>query len=1166
MVDSDVIEISSEDSEQEKEEHEGEEQEQETEDPVRKFFEPIVRRVVHALGGWEGDEYRLGDEASGCLKDLKKLWRKDDTDDERRIARIFWESRVLMNDLIPVLLVTAGKGMVEDKRAIAAADLITAMTWPIDLAEELKELDDELDQRTDYTQLLHSHLHYKAALLKPGVIQALFGIMIPPLVKPHKERSERDAQIVNVILHLFRNLAFIKDPPPNVNVSSDQAEFSGLQSKLVRALSETHTLELLLTIAANVDKDPLFDNVNTLILEILYLLLRGVKPPTLAVDQKQKPADTLKKLIREEEKAKQRFARHAPTRHSRFGTTISVQLNPNKKVRKSTEGETEAGPEPAKKPVAPFVVHHQQGINRELGSIWDMSKRQKAKKSQTVDELSKEDHLTVEARLALQTFASDFLDSCFNPFLSTLLKDIRSEKPKITEKDNLRLLFVTKWFLEFFLTMRTMYSQKLQTDKTDAAAQAGLEKWKFGLVAEVVEQHWIVWVLKRMRGAVEEKPKSWTELQAGTECLTQLLTLIEAMSTSDIDEDLQEAADVLQHQLVYSGEVLDIAFESLRTYKEGTQSLAYLTSSINMGYVLFKVLERYVKKSTGDMYIRKKMKKRKKKGDGEVPEEEDLPQPEEDVVHETMFTLETFEMKLAQTDITHTLLAYLSRYKEFPSSENMKRVVSLMHRQAVRAKAEGLFFKVSTLTLFKTILNDQRSLPRDQPHKDLVSLINYILRRFFKAMQEDTFLAIEAFFPKNRGNWKQYSSWEPEKKLKRQKATVEDTRFPPEVEVKKGYSWSDQLGIAIAALVEDDKADLVKWLQEILSTAIGQRQRIIEETDAKGDSSNEEDDDEKAASSAAAARMGEASDEAKEKLTDYLIPYTSDEHAEAATKNSHLKLLFRLSKFSILDEDADEPEWFVPKAILPNDLQATYNVITQFLEKPFDLEGKKASQLLTKKRRRRRRVRPDTSEDEAAATDSGNESGKERRRKRKQKKEKEEVKYKSAQFIVDSDEEYEHNLDDFMVLEKARRDKAASTAASLGEGKSGTMRSTGTKKRRRKAGDKADKTEKKKRRKRDDSVEDGAPDNNEEEAPDIEFGSDDSNHVPPRPTSLSKEVSPQPERSRPKPNPIPKRTPQSSEPPEGTSNAIHSDEDEVEVTAVSLRRPPPRMILSEDDE
>jgi replication fork protection complex subunit Tof1/Swi1 len=229
----------------------------------------------------------MGYQALGCLKDLKKLWRTDDTDDERTMARIFWDTRVLSNDLVPILLETAGKGLVEDKRAIACADLITAMTWPIDLAEELKELDEELDKGTDYTQLTISHLHYKAALLKPGVIQALFGLVLPPLAKPPKERPERDGQIVNVVLHLFRNLAFIRDLPVNAQLSADQAEYSTLQARLIRAFSETHTLDLLLTIATNASNDPLLNGWNTLILEIFYLLFRGVKPSSLAIDQKK---------------------------------------------------------------------------------------------------------------------------------------------------------------------------------------------------------------------------------------------------------------------------------------------------------------------------------------------------------------------------------------------------------------------------------------------------------------------------------------------------------------------------------------------------------------------------------------------------------------------------------------------------------------------------------------------------------------------------------------------------------------------------------------------------------------------------------------------------------------------------------------------------------------
>ena len=74
--------------------------------------------------------------------------------------------------------------------------------------------------------------------------------------------------------------------------------------------------------------------------------------------------------------------------------------------------------------------------------------------------------------------------------MSSLLKDIKAERPKVTEKDNLRLLYLTKWFLEFFQLLRAGDKHRV---------------WEYGLVAEVIERSWIAWVLKRIREAGEEK-------------------------------------------------------------------------------------------------------------------------------------------------------------------------------------------------------------------------------------------------------------------------------------------------------------------------------------------------------------------------------------------------------------------------------------------------------------------------------------------------------------------------------------------------------------------------------------------------------------------------------------------------------------------------------------
>ncbi|KAI0657606.1 timeless-domain-containing protein [Cubamyces menziesii] len=1171
----------------------------------RAILEAPIRSVVDALGGYEGGVYRLGDECYGCLKDLKKFWRKDDTDDDRTVARIFWSTGVLSNDLVPILLETAGKGLVEDKRAIACADLMTAMTWPIDLAEELKELDDELDQGTDYTQLLFAHLNYKAALLRPGVFQALLGITLPCLARDPKERKERDLQIVNVVLHLIRNLAFIKDPPPNMYGSADQAEFSMLQTKLVKRLSESHFTDLLLTIASNAG-DPMFTQWNNVVLEIFYLLFRGIKPSSLAADQAKQSTKALQSLLAVEDQRKRELARKATSRHSRFGTTISVMLNPKKAKNPVEEN---PAPEVASVDAGPsrtYVLHKQQALNKDSGSALDMiaAKKHRATKGKKVDELGRDDNLSLDARVILQNLARSFIESCFNPLLASLLKDIKAERARITEKDNLRLLFVTKWFLEFFL-----YERERQPEGS---------RWKFGLVAEVIDRGWIVWVLRRMREAQEQKPKLWIELQAGIECLTQFVLILDAMSSSppvqragsadpgadplaeaekSAEEDVADAARLLQQQIVYNGEVLDISLESMRTYKEGTQSLTYLDASIHLAYSLLRMLERWSKRQgKGEMYVRRKAKPQKKRtgksteeGEGVPDVEEEPQQEEEEVIDETMFTFDQYEHRFVHSEITHTLLVYLARYKEFTTPEQMKRVVGLMHRQAVKQKAEGLYFMVSTLYLFKQIMAEEKSLPKEQPYKDLVALINYILRKFFKAVAEDSFLVVEAFFPKNRGHWKQFSSAELDQIGPRPEKLPFDSRFPPDVQVKKGYTLSDQIGIAIAALVEKGQQNLVEWTKQILTLAIAHRQKIIEDVDGApsktidltgANSDNESDVD-------VDAMLGRRapSGEAMAKINDYLIPYVSDEEAEAANKNPHLKLLFRLCNFKILDEDADELEWCIPSVILPAEMKRTLSVIERFLEKPIDLEGKSPSDLMTKKRRRRtRRRRSPTPDSDAEESDAP-------RRKKKERKKKEQQQYKSAQFIEDSDAEY-GDMEAFLAKEQALREKTARLAASSGQATN--MRAHGTKKRRRKQKDGAEK----KRRKRGEQgagaggedehqePEEGkarASDSSSDESDFDVFGSPKRARPEPSPdTSPPTEDVEERPKAKPRPRPRPRRkvtaveepTPQPISPSRTTTataapspGAPDDSDDEVMTTAaVRGKRKARAVIADEDDE
>ena len=126
----------------------------------------------------------------------------------------------------------------------------------------------------------------------------------------------------------------------------------------------------------------------------------------------QQPSDSLRGLLALEDRTRRELARKANSRHSRFGTTIAVKLNPNKRLPEAGQNKdntTDSGASSSS-----FVLHRQQAISGESGSIMDMKKRQRAKKVNKVDEFGIVDNLSLEARIVLQNLGAEFLQSCFN--------------------------------------------------------------------------------------------------------------------------------------------------------------------------------------------------------------------------------------------------------------------------------------------------------------------------------------------------------------------------------------------------------------------------------------------------------------------------------------------------------------------------------------------------------------------------------------------------------------------------------------------------------------------------------------------------------------------------------------------------------------------------------
>jgi replication fork protection complex subunit Tof1/Swi1 len=147
------------------------------------------------------------------------------------------------------------------------------------------------------------------------------------------------------------------------------------------------------------------------------------------------------------------------------------------------------------------------------------------------------------------------------------------------------------------------------------------------------------------------------------------------MAVSDQEED-NEVAEILQHQLYYNGDVLDSSLEVVSKYKD--QSVAsvpplpvppyqlsrrlttrYLDSVINFAYVLLRMLERY-SKTKSFMYVRKRKAARKKRKEQAENPDGTLPVPDEDVEHEEDLQAEKDMPSYAEHAFTFTAFERVS--------------------------------------------------------------------------------------------------------------------------------------------------------------------------------------------------------------------------------------------------------------------------------------------------------------------------------------------------------------------------------------------------------------------------------------------------------------------------------------------------------------------------
>ncbi|KMU75247.1 mating-type switching protein swi1 [Coccidioides immitis RMSCC 3703] len=217
--------------------------------------DPEVRSYVYslvtALGGTAGNEtgrYVLGDDALGCLRDLKKWLRfYDEKLNRMDVARCLAECKLLNGDLVPIISLYGDAEQSDKHKArimLACLELLVPLTWPVEVHGQMTF---NHHRHTPYLQ--YSQVEYKRGILgfaPSPILRALIRVGLPSMAIPRSERSPRDEGIIRLMLYFFRNIAVISSPP-NLSIDSDDDKAT---REVVDPSSNNFNLKVRLTSSA----------------------------------------------------------------------------------------------------------------------------------------------------------------------------------------------------------------------------------------------------------------------------------------------------------------------------------------------------------------------------------------------------------------------------------------------------------------------------------------------------------------------------------------------------------------------------------------------------------------------------------------------------------------------------------------------------------------------------------------------------------------------------------------------------------------------------------------------------------------------------------------------------------------------------------------------------
>lgn len=839
---------------------------------------------------------------------------------------------------------------------MAVLEILNNLTTQVELKEEQKSFHNY--KHIPYLQL--AQVRYKRQILQHDserVLRTAVRAALPSMATPRKERTRRDVQLIDIMLSFLRNIAQIEQPGGLPN-EGDDTEIS--RSALIDTFQAQDIFPLILSIASSIPEE--FDVQDVYVMELLFHLLKGIDPEKLFMEEKRlAKANTneLKSLIQKEKAMLAGYAKHAPSRHNRFGTMVWVK-------RDGEKVSTVSGQD--------FLGDDQRSLLKmDKSKKWDKPKmraRREEDKELPTGEFDLETPLSTRARTTLRSFVEDFLDSSFNPLFGHLRKpfELMATNGRVLPSQQMPYFYLISWFLRAQCARNKLAKDKqaARSKKQPGDDVALMEQDSFAIVATVLNQQTFVLLNKFMQESIDMK--EWRHLNAGMKCLTQVLKTVQEMADSPFEDD-QDIAENIQNRIFYEASTHDKVLTILRNYKD--QGFGYLDACTELAHVFLRMLERYSKQNV-DLQVRsiRRARKQKRKTDGNEGQGDNYEDRQDDVVEaqkvvtERKFDFHRFAAKFATQPCIDTFVAFTRFYNDL-ALEQLKRAHRYLHRVAFKMEQAVILFRVDYLQLFMKMIKGPNGLdPASPSFKEWEELVRHLFRSCIKKIDERPELVVEMLFTKISS-----TMFYLEHGYDRELPTSRP-RAPAELEVKPGMDKKGEFGVAVSILLNQSKMDALAWLKNVLQDAADERKAWEDvEGQRKQATAPQGDDPLDELLGRASPSPGNA-DEAPA-APSILVKPDNDERRLATFKDNKLRLLMTLCGLIRMGEPEDpDASWIIPSSLRSEDLLESRKLIGAFeFDPPSYDEGKSAVDFVRSKaaaeaRKRKAEFDDDTEGDE----------------------------------------------------------------------------------------------------------------------------------------------------------------------------------------------------------